>query len=374
MEKLNQISTDVSLPTTSGTVEVEDSSISRRPAKPSRGNASLKDIKDIQGLHQHLPVSAKDSVISSDPVYVNGHVANAYLASSKASSGSSRQERLELAQVDSAYGSENEQPYCSVPISESSFPENRRAKETIKLNSYNININSNRFPDAKGYLEKAVVEDMNINQRTFPENDQETDYDDGHYTTIKRIDNRENEIKSRRRSNESTNTIVSRNTTLSNVFKTRADKGQKRSSYIEAINSTDQSYANLDSLNTTMIQVSSLVHKDSLEEEQKNKKKNKMLRRRSSDFASRKPPNALASKSETKSRRRSCEVETSKSKLKLPRRLSVDSIGGGDRSDEKQVFFTIMLSIIFEIAGSVSSRATVLQNDATWYNSSKHNK
>ncbi|XP_066920294.1 probable serine/threonine-protein kinase nek3 [Clytia hemisphaerica] len=92
------------------------------------------------------------------------------------------------------------------------------------------------------------------------------------------------------------------------MFCMREDIGQKRSSYIEAIATTDQSS---NDLNITFIASTGM------------NEVSRSTRRRSIETSSTKKCK------DTKSRRRSCEVETtgSKSKLKLPRRLSVDSIG-----------------------------------------------
>ena len=107
------------------------------------------------------------------------------------------------------------------------------------------------------------------------------------------------------------------------IKKSKPDEiAPKRSSYIEPIASTDQSFT------TNFLNNTYNVSKDlnNITEVSAKKRVGNMTRRRSNDLSPGKK------NKEVKLRRRSYEVEINNSKPKLPRRLSVDSIGDKDQN------------------------------------------
>ena len=218
---------------------------------------------------------------TSEPIYVNNHVASAY-NSSKTYSLITVADRIEIAQTDSAYGSETEQ---NPPSGGDQRPQFLKQP----------------FDSHKGTSSKifasvaATAKEPKYEKLTDSSKDQNT---------------------------EKTGTYNDSNDD-SSVQKMREDKGHKRSSYIEAIASTDQSMASSSSLKSQECKPNAVVNR---KDEDKRKK---ILRRRSSDFITKKASIDAAKNAAEKARRRSCEVEKSSSstKLKLPRRLSVDSLG-----------------------------------------------
>lgn len=239
------------------------------------------------------PVSNKNDVF--EPIYINNHVASAY-NSSKTYSVLTVGDRVDIAQTDSAYGSETEQTTQSI-VDRQPF-----IKQTF---------DSHKGTASKIFSVVATAKEPKYEKLSVSRKDQITE------------------------SSKSDEIPCKASNCDSSTLKIREDKGHKRSSYIEAIASTDQSMSSSSSLKSQSCKSNTNTNNHDVGKQKDEEKRKKILRRRSSDFVSKKASIEAAA---AKARRRSCEVAktSSSTKLKIPRRLSVDSLGDKKELEQQQ--------------------------------------